>query len=286
MELNFSQQEAWWDSMVILEEVDIGDEAINRGLRWKEIEKHLQGVKTILDVGAGTGAFSIPLAERGFQVTHVDFSSAMLERAQLKTKHQEVKNIQFIKANAIDLSIFPDRSFDFVLNMDGAISFCGPFAETSIKETCRVARKKVLLTVSHRAALLPFWVIASFEQAGRFVPAVYSLLEKGTWDPEEFPENSAMSRALTGEYLGPIKAFLPSELRIILEKLGMNVLRLGGLGSLSYLMGTQTIKDLGQDSELLRTYAELCDYFDQKVFPDGPGSRQRAGLMAVAEWPA
>ena len=54
------------------------DTFINRALRWREIERHLDGVQNILEIGAATGRFSIPLARRGFEVTHFDFSTKML----------------------------------------------------------------------------------------------------------------------------------------------------------------------------------------------------------------
>jgi SAM-dependent methyltransferase len=47
--------------------------------------KHSQGpVKTILDLGCGTGNHAILLARRGYGVTGVDFSEEMLTRAQEK----------------------------------------------------------------------------------------------------------------------------------------------------------------------------------------------------------
>lgn len=52
----------WWNAKAHKEEVDMFDEEINRALRWKEIKKHLNAeIKTVLDVGGGTGVFSIPI---------------------------------------------------------------------------------------------------------------------------------------------------------------------------------------------------------------------------------
>jgi len=79
-----SENERFWNELSSSEEIDLDDEKINRILRWRALEPHLKGVKTILDVGAGTGAFSIPLAERGFDVTHLDISDEMLQCAQDK----------------------------------------------------------------------------------------------------------------------------------------------------------------------------------------------------------
>ena len=45
-----------------------------------------EAVQTICDCGCGTGNFSIELARRGFRVTGVDLSAAMLEEAARKTR--------------------------------------------------------------------------------------------------------------------------------------------------------------------------------------------------------
>jgi ubiquinone/menaquinone biosynthesis C-methylase UbiE len=224
MNVNFEREKDWWDAKAPIEEQDLADEAINRALRWREIERHLDGVKTILDVGAGTGVFSIPLARRGFSVTHLDFSDAMLGIARKKA--QGLKNIGFIQGNAADLSQFDDCSFDMVLNLDGAISFCGSLAEKALLESCRVTREKLIVTVSNRAWMVPVWTIFILELTGRFLPAVYAMLDKGEWHQEQFPENATLTKGqTTQDYFGAFKAFLPSELRKILERAGMRVLR-------------------------------------------------------------
>jgi ubiquinone/menaquinone biosynthesis C-methylase UbiE len=277
MRVDFDQERSWWDSKATREEQDLADETINRQLRWQEIEKHLSGVNTILDVGAGTGAFSIPLAERGFKVTHLDFSTEMLNIARKKAR--DIPNIRFVEANATDLSAFEDRSFDLVLNMDGAISFCGSEAETALLESCRVSRAKVVLTVSHRACMLPVWVAESLVALGEFPPAVYAMLERGEWHYEQFPENAR----LTQSYFGTLRAFLPHELRRFFEGLGWRVLRCGGLGSLANLCGKDTVERVLQDQSIFTEFVNLCERFDTETLPDGPGTRQRAGLIAVAE---
>lgn len=65
-----TEHEKFWNEISQIEEVDYDDEMINRLLRFKAIQCHLSGVHTILDVGAATGAYSIPLARMGFDVVH------------------------------------------------------------------------------------------------------------------------------------------------------------------------------------------------------------------------
>lgn len=278
---DFEREQRWWDAKARQEDRDFADEPINRRLRWRELERHLTGVATILDVGAGTGAFSIPLARRGFTVTHLDLSPAMLELA----RHQAcgVSGIQFVQGNAADLSRFADRSFDLVLNTDGAMSFCGGLAVQAIRESCRVCRRTLMLSVSHRAQMIAAWVAASLDHGLGFPPAIYAMLDRGEWHQQQFAENQALTQGLTQDYFGPLQAFLPAELRAILEQAGMRVIRCGGPGSLAGTCGRDTVARVLGDETVLQPFLDLCERFDTDILPDGPGTRQRAGLLAVAE---
>lgn len=64
----------------------------------------------ILDVGAATGRYSVPLAEEGYDVTAVELVKHNL--ARLKAKGSSVKAYQ---GNAMKLRRFEDNSFDVVL---------------------------------------------------------------------------------------------------------------------------------------------------------------------------
>ncbi len=279
--IDFDRERQWWDTKALGEEIDRADEAINRALRWREIEKHLAGVETILDVGGATGVFSVPLARRGFRVTHLDFSPAMLEIARRRA--YRLKGIDFVEGNAADLSRFADRSFDLVLNMDGAISFCGSLAAQAIRESCRVCRRTLLVTVSHRAQMAAVWISSSLKAVGNFLPAVDAMVNQGEWHQEQFPGNAALTRGLTQAYVGALKAFLPGELRSVLEQAGMRVVRCGGIGSLAGLCERDALAYILKDESLLQSFLDLCERFDREILPDGPGTRQRAGLLAVAE---
>ena len=84
----------------------------------KYIHKYLEQMETkkprseikILDVGAGTGRYSVPLSEEGYDVTAVELVKHNLGR--LKAKNSAVKAYQ---GNAMKLSRFADNSFDAVL---------------------------------------------------------------------------------------------------------------------------------------------------------------------------
>jgi SAM-dependent methyltransferase len=281
MAVDFERERHWWDAKAPREDQDGADERVNRALRWRVIERHLDGVQTILDVGGGTGAFSIPLAKRGYRVTHLDLSPAMLEIARKKA--EGVANIEFVEGNATDLSRFADRSFGLVLNMDGAISFAGSEHQRAIEESCRVTRRRLIVTVSHRAWMVVAWLQASLAVSEQILPAVYEMAEQGSWHQDRHPENALMSRGCTQDYFGAFQAFLPSELRALLERAGMRVLRCSGLGSLANFVGEKALARATQNETLSNEFLDLCERFDSEIMPDGPGTTQRAGLIAVAE---
>lgn len=62
----------------------------------------------------------------------------------------------------------------------------------------------------------------------------------------------------------------------------MRVLRCGGLGTLANLCDPEAVERVRQDTSLFQDFVDLCERFVQEVLPEGPGTRQRAGLIAVA----
>jgi len=82
---------------------------IHKYLAEMELTKPKSEIK-ILDVGAATGRYSVPLAEEGYDVTAVELVKHNL--ARLKAKGSSVKAYQ---GNAMKLKRFEDNSFDVVL---------------------------------------------------------------------------------------------------------------------------------------------------------------------------
>jgi ubiquinone/menaquinone biosynthesis C-methylase UbiE len=71
----------------------------------------------ILDIGGGPGRYAIWLAEHGYNVTLADLSSDLLAIAREKAAEASVELEAIVEANAIDLSMLPDESFDAALCM-------------------------------------------------------------------------------------------------------------------------------------------------------------------------
>jgi ubiquinone/menaquinone biosynthesis C-methylase UbiE len=143
----------FWDARVDREESRERDnprKRIHTDLLWRLVDRSVPSSGgTVLDAGAGTGRFSLPLASRGFRVTHFDISPKMIERASA-TADRDGLMLTFTQGDIVDLSRFPDGAFDLVLCLDSPLSFCYPHQAKALAELVRVCRKSMVLCVTSR----------------------------------------------------------------------------------------------------------------------------------------
>lgn len=81
----------------------------------KYIHEYLGENKTkrILEVGAGTGRYSVTLAREGYQVDAVELTRHNLNI--LRSKLTDAENLTAVQGNALDLSCYGDNVFDLTL---------------------------------------------------------------------------------------------------------------------------------------------------------------------------
>ena len=77
------------------------------------IHRYTNPQSRVLEVGAGTGRYSIALAKEGLDVTAVELVESNL--AILRENSKGIGNISSIQGDATDLSRFEDNSFDITL---------------------------------------------------------------------------------------------------------------------------------------------------------------------------
>ncbi|MDO5435067.1 MAG: class I SAM-dependent methyltransferase [Clostridia bacterium] len=82
----------------------------------KMMDRYIRPGDRILDIGGGPGHYSIAYARRGHDVTLLDLSSGNVRLAKRKASQYKTR-IDAQQGNALDLSRFPDESFDIVFLM-------------------------------------------------------------------------------------------------------------------------------------------------------------------------
>ncbi len=108
-------------------------------LTMEYIEKYLFDGAKILEIGAGTGRYSVTFADKGYDVTAVELVPHNIEIMKKKVKAEH--NIKIIEGNAVDLSFLEDETFDIVLLLGPMYHlFTDDDKHAALSEAIRVAK--------------------------------------------------------------------------------------------------------------------------------------------------
>lgn len=103
------------------------------------IEKYLKPGDRILEIGAGTGAYSLYYANKGYKIEAVELSKSNIE--VFKSKVTKDLDIKIIQGNAVDLSVYKDNTFDITLCLGPLYHlFKEEETKSAIKEAIRVTK--------------------------------------------------------------------------------------------------------------------------------------------------
>lgn len=107
---------AFYDSDPEREHVRLEEHRLEHDLTWRYLDRYLPAEGAILDVGAATGRYAIPLAKRGYRVTAVDLSSALVERGRRRSAELGLSaSVDWVVSDARDLRMVGRREFDATL---------------------------------------------------------------------------------------------------------------------------------------------------------------------------
>ena len=114
----------------------------------KYIDNYLKEGDRILEVGAGTGAYSLHYASLGYRVNSIEFLEGNLNI--LKSKITKDMNITAEQGDALDLSRFKDNKFDITLILGPLYHlFTEKDKRKAIEEAIRVTKKGGLIYLAY-----------------------------------------------------------------------------------------------------------------------------------------
>ena len=99
-------------------------------------KKHSKGVKTILDLGCGTGGHALILAKRGYKVTGIDCAEDMLAIAEKKAADENL-HLKFIKGDITNTYLH--QKFDAVIAMFAVMGY--QTTNSTLSQACLAAKK-------------------------------------------------------------------------------------------------------------------------------------------------
>lgn len=270
------------------------DDIVQKSHIEKELLANLDGIETVFDGGAGCGRFSILLAKQGCKVTHFDISQPMIDKAkELAEKAGVSDRITFVKGALEDLSAYPAKAFDLVLSFDAPISYTYPNQEHVISELVRIAKKRIMISVSSRLGCLPY--LSNPIQKNQFI------LDKDCSDPlvqwcisnqsnmiDAFSFDKAQAEKLLSDGLmgGDEEiaeyerggtpwcityTFMPDELERLLVKNGVKKVKLAGPGAYARTIPNELLVKIMNDPKQRMDFLDFCHKYDSNPYVCGMG---------------
>lgn len=112
------------------------------------IKKYLTSKDVVLDAAGGTAANAIFMAQLCSQVVLVDLTPTILRKAKSRVIEEKLeKKIKLIEGDIVDLTLFHDESFSFIVCVGAALSYVLDKRDTAVKELIRVAKKESIIIV-------------------------------------------------------------------------------------------------------------------------------------------
>lgn len=114
----------------------------------KYIDKYLEKGVKILEIGAGTGRYSLMLAQRGYDVTAVELVKHNIDI--MKSKVKKEYNISIYQGNAVDLSFLESNTYDIVLILGPMYHlYTDDDRHNALSEAIRVAKRGAVIFAAY-----------------------------------------------------------------------------------------------------------------------------------------
>ena len=226
----------------------------------------------------------------------------MLVLVELADREGVLDRIDFVKGALEDLDAYPSQSFDMAVSFDAPVSYTWPNQEKVIGELVRIARKRIMISVSSRLGSLPYlanpiqknqfilnedaddpfvrWCVTNRENminGFRFnAQAADKLYADGLMGGEE--EIAQYEQGGTPWCI--TYTFMPDELKGILEKNGVRNISLSGPGAYGRTVPREILVKIMKDPQQKAEFLDFCYRYDSNPYVCGMG---KDNLFAMGE---
>ncbi|GAA3600958.1 hypothetical protein GCM10022419_101400 [Nonomuraea rosea] len=198
----------------------------------------------VLDMGCGTGRFTVPLAATAAAVTGLDISPEMLEQNGRKLA-ERVLHAELHQGDMTALP-FEDGSFDVVTSMLALMHLPREDREAVFAEAARVLKPGGRLLVEVKNS-----VFERLFRGDRFATVDVTDVDAGELI---FTQTKAGQ-----EYTAPWHSFSPDELAYLTARAGMSVVHLRGISPLSTWLADPILSDKNVRDTVQRLERTLSD---------------------------
>lgn len=184
----------------------------------------------VLDMGCGTGRFTIPLAQKARKVTGLDLSAAMIAKAREKAE-QAGLNVDFRESDMENMP-FEDNSFDAIVCMLALMHIPLESRQKVFLEASRVLKPGGSMVISVKNA-----IFERLSRADRFAVVDITDVES---------KQLIFTHTRSGKDLvAPWYSFAPQDLDTLFALAGLRMVRLQGNIPLSAWISDAILEDPG-----------------------------------------
>ena len=207
---------AAWD----VEETRLERHQLEADITWRYLDRHLTPSGRLLEIGSGTGAYTFPLARRGYRITAMDLAEELVTRCRAKADELGLGDrVDFRVGDARDVRDVPGGAFDAVLLM-------GPLYHL-VREADRTAALRSAYRCLKPGGMIFSALISRFGVLATLLKRNPSWIEDRTWVRSVMENGHRPDDAPRGGFRGYFVH--PEEISPMHEAVGFRTLQIAGV---------------------------------------------------------
>lgn len=193
---------------------------LEHDLTWRYLNQYLPAQGSILEIGAATGRYTLELAKRGYTLTAVDMSVALLRECKKNIVAEGLeKQVRFVLADARNLSEVREKEFDAVLLL-------GPLYHLIIEADRKLALKEAFDCLREGGIIFSAFL-------SRFGVMSDLLKDRPVWIEDQVEVQSVLEKGKRPDHYprGGFRGYFaqPTEIVPLHEEIGFDTLVVAGV---------------------------------------------------------